>query len=412
MMTYGSFVWWPKTGQRQVQKTLSKVQRLALTAVTGCRRSTPSIALEMLLDMPPLHIYIQEEAAKASCRMIEDINPRPGDRRGHLKIYEEFKTLIEMRAVTDSMKVQLEFEQNFDVIIPERREWHDGEITSDKKQIVFYTDGSKKDGRTGAGIFGPGIKAWIPMGEMATVFQAELMAINECARRCLRRRNLGSRTVLIASDSQAALKALRSSVIKSKLVLECRKFLNLLGKRCTLRILWVPGHEGVLGNENADQLAKKGSETSFVGPEPFCGFNCGVFKTELGKWERRCKRKQYELLNIDSHSRHFLEYDKKRAQKALELNRADLRLLTGILTGHCGLKAHMKRVGRSEMSSCRYCDKEEETPIHILCECEALARMRSSSISPGDGFPKPLQIKRTDLHKILNFFKKLDLGEV
>jgi hypothetical protein len=49
----------------------------------------------------------------------------------------------------------------------------------------------------------------------------------------------------------------------------------------------VPGHEGIFGNETADQLAKMGSEHPFIGPEPACGISFGVAKkvvrTQKGK---------------------------------------------------------------------------------------------------------------------------------
>jgi hypothetical protein len=40
----------------------------------------------------------------------------------------------------------------------------------------------------------------------------------------------------------------------------------------------VPGHEGTVRNETADQLARTGSEHPFTGPEPACGISIGVAK--------------------------------------------------------------------------------------------------------------------------------------
>jgi hypothetical protein len=38
----------------------------------------------------------------------------------------------------------------------------------------------------------------------------------------------------------------------------------------------VPGHESIVGNETADQLARTSSEHPFIGPEPACGISIGV----------------------------------------------------------------------------------------------------------------------------------------
>lgn len=32
----------------------------------------------------------------------------------------------------------------------------------------------------------------------------------------------------------------------------------------------MPGHEGFKGNDEVDELAKRGAGGQFVGPEPFC----------------------------------------------------------------------------------------------------------------------------------------------
>jgi ribonuclease HI len=99
-----------------------------------------------------------------------------------------------------------------------------------------------------------------------TVFQAEVYAIKVRAIENLDR-NYKNRNIYILSDSQAAIKALGKHKITSKLVWDCHQFLIQLARHNRVQ----PGHEGVVGNETADQLARTGSEHPFTGPEPACG---------------------------------------------------------------------------------------------------------------------------------------------
>jgi ribonuclease HI len=368
------------------------------------------VALETLLELPPLHTFIVKDAALTSYRLFTDIRPKPGDYKGHLKIYEKFPNLVGVLEVSDRIPVEIETEPRFDIIIPDRKDWVNGLNPVEEDSLVFYTDGSRKDGSTGGGIFGPGIRAWFPMGTMATVFEAEVFAIDACARRCLERKSLRNKKITIASDSQASLKALGSTMFKSKLVLECRKNLNALGKRNHLKLVWVPGHTGISGNEAADLLAKKGSETKFIGPEPCCGFGLGHRDKMINEWEKKEMLISFKSLSIDSHSRHLITIEGKKAEEALSLNTDDLRLLVGILTGHCGLNAFQHRIGKSDDNLCRLCKNQAETPLHFLSECEAVERKRKTSFDKGN--PSILDLRQMKFHQILTFFKKLDLGNI
>jgi ribonuclease HI len=64
----------------------------------------------------------------------------------------------------------------------------------------------------------------------------------------------------------------------SKLVWDCHQSLIQLAEHNRVQLIWVPGHEGIVSNETADQLARTGYEHSFIGPEPACGISIGAAK--------------------------------------------------------------------------------------------------------------------------------------
>jgi ribonuclease HI len=91
-------------------------------------------------------------------------------------------------------------------------------------------------------------------------------------------RNYKNRNIYILSDSQAAIKALGKYQITSKLVWHCHQSFIQLVKDNRVQLIWVPSHEGIAGNETADQLARTGSEHPFIGPDPACSMSIGVVK--------------------------------------------------------------------------------------------------------------------------------------
>jgi hypothetical protein len=60
-------------------------------------------------------------------------------------------------------------------------------------------------------------------------------------------------------------------------------------------------------------------------------------------------------------------------------------------------------VGLSNDPTCRKCDTEEETSVHILCECEALALLRHRHL--GSFFLNPEDIRVLGVGAIWNLAK-------
>jgi ribonuclease HI len=53
------------------------------------------------------------------------------------------------------------------------------------------------------------------------------------------------------------------------LVWNCFQLLLELAEQNKVKLIWMPGHSSVEGNEKADQLAKLGADEPLLGPELF-----------------------------------------------------------------------------------------------------------------------------------------------
>jgi ribonuclease HI len=98
-------------------------------------------------------------------------------------------------------------------------------------------------------------------------------------------KNYKNINIYILSDSKVAIKALNKHQITSKLVWD--QSLIHLAKHNRVQLIWVPGHERIVGNETADQLARMGSEHPFTQPALSWGISIGVAKKTVRDWTNR-----------------------------------------------------------------------------------------------------------------------------
>jgi ribonuclease HI len=172
-----------------------------------------------------------------------------------------------------------------------REEWGKQEMPLLRNGEIWYTDGSKMGGGAGAGLWcsQEGACESISLGEYATVFQAEVAAILTSAMIALEAETKGRR-IKICSDSQAAIAALVAHNFNSRLVWDCKCALDRLGENNDVVLVWVPGHSGIKGNETADLLAKAGSTSCMIGPEPALGIPYCLGQGRIREWLQRKHR--------------------------------------------------------------------------------------------------------------------------
>jgi hypothetical protein len=168
------------------------------------------------------------------------------------------------------------------------------------------------------------------------------------------------------------------------LVWNCFKLLLELAEHNKVKLIWVPGHSGVEGNEKRHQLAKLGADEPLLGPEPFCGITKNTARRAIDLWGHSKARMAWKHTPGQRHAKKIInESSNKLTSGLLILSRNQMRLVVGLLTGQCHLIKLLYRLWiYKEETVCRKCSMREKTAHYILFEYEALRRIRYSVLGP------------------------------
>ena len=234
--------------------------------ITPVRRTTPRNSLEIIYDLIPLDLFGEYEAI-ATLTRLEDalkqdwigVNPKCITYIGHRKYWYDCRLNTMGHVIyTDRVKE-----------IVTTREYKINTESMEKKpqkpipsQISIYTDGSQTPQHVGSGLVIYELNKEIcykslRLSDNTTVFQAEMIAIRDATQLMIEHLQEHQKYIKIFSDSQAAIQALNSPTITSKIVEETVRNLNTLGSKVNrLEIEWIKAHVGYEGNERADELAR------------------------------------------------------------------------------------------------------------------------------------------------------------
>ncbi|XP_070176142.1 uncharacterized protein [Littorina saxatilis] len=128
---------------------------------------------------------------------------------------------------------------------------------------------------------------------------------------------------------------------------ELKHQISILARKSTVVLQWIPAHCGISGNEKADELAKNGSKME----QPN---HCLSYREAKTLIKHRWKEK---FTNTTS--------GYKPHQDPLHLlSRAEQAIIFRLRTGHCCLKAHLRRIGVAESATCD-CGEGDQTPEHM-----------------------------------------------
>ena len=213
--------------------------------------------------------------------------------------------------------------------------------------------------------------AYYRLPDTATVFQAELTAIDKAATYLTETKPDDLKYVKIYVDSQAAILSLANPMISNKTTLGAVESLNRLSTLAkSVTIVWIPAHKGHLGNERADELAKLGAANNdplniAEVHKPVSAFKAEIKRIAYTEWTS-----EWQQSRMANHTKSF--YDRPDSQKAkhvYKLARLELGRFIRVVTGHNNLRFFQTKIGLWNDERCRLCNDEQETITHLLRAC-------------------------------------------
>ena len=234
----------------------------------------------------------------------------------------------------------------------------------------IYTDGSRKDGHSAAAITSQNYEKTNRLHDSHSIFSAELIAISSALRYIASKH---FQKAVICTDSASSVRTLTTRKTETHpLVYKIKKQLIALQKeKKEVRILWIPAHMGIQGNERADNLAKTGllfSSRNHL-PLPVIDFINHIYVSFMQLRQRDWDTiKHPHLYPIKPSISHFSSSNQPTRQKETVLAR--LRL------GHTYL-THSHIYDRVPPPICHYCPTHPRYTIqHFILHCPRLQHHR------------------------------------
>jgi ribonuclease HI len=285
-----------------------------------------------------------------------------------------------LQAVADPLEASIRVEERAEA---------KAEAEKERPGLTLYTDGSRmQSGATGYSVVWKKAMQWVGikshMGYSQEAFDAECAAIAR-ALEVAARRQIPPAKVTIFTDAQAAIRRMVSEEPGpgQKYGIQARKWIKVLRKarpEIEVEIRWCPAHEGIAGNEMADEWAKLAAEEPdahgvewlshsdrygrrpMPPPRSLANLKRGSSEkkwAEARQWaEGRITARKYRLPTDQRVERVVAGSPKKLAARFYQLK-----------TGHCRTGQYLKWSKSRTSAKCGWCPCEVQTREHLFKNC-------------------------------------------
>jgi ribonuclease HI len=425
-ITYAADVWFTpihrppgakvQRGSVAAFNKLTKAQRIAAIAITGCLKTTATDYVEPHANLMPLDLLIKDLCLRAFTRLVSLKGNHPlvevVRKATHKPAKRHLSPIDILHALTglkqgDIAPIILPVIEDytrdaFKCIIPKDRETSIRMEEADQATVKVYTDGSAMEAGVGASAVvvdtttGRTQVRKYHLGKTTDHigYEAEVIGLTLAIHQIAELPHRGATSIY--TDNQAGLKAINTppdgaagyliqNIVKQMKDLRERR--PIFARNITFR--WISAHSGVPGNELADREAKRAAEghssrrnllpTLLRKPLPKSATAVKrVFREKIvAEWtaRRNTSKRKGRMDLIDP------SFTPSGFQKLIKsFNRNDSTLLNRLRSNHAPLNTFLHRIKRADDPTCPECGQADETIRHFLFECQAFRELRRDTL--------------------------------
>ncbi|XP_034194193.2 uncharacterized protein LOC117610666 [Osmia lignaria lignaria] len=261
------------------------------------------------------------------------------------------------------------------------------QLTTEENSHAIYTDGSKSKESPSVGSAcmckDLNILTTRSIHKDSSIFTAECVAISDAMDIALKHPN---RKFLIFTDSLSVLLALThptASIKTNPYILEIKRKISELCVKAQnsnpIKLYWIPGHKGIRGNEEADQLAKAAANLAPTDRTkiPF---------TDLSKQAKtiatNTTRDIITQLGLTKGKNYFTHFHNNHAKPwftGRNLKRETITVVNRCRAGHYNLAHFLTRINIVNDPKCQ-CGYERQDIGHVFWQCSLLDDQRKDLI--------------------------------
>lgn len=400
-LEYGAFLY--IDAKQSLLKMIETIHNSGLRLVTGAFRSSPIPSILNIANTPPLDLKRIQNALLQKARRAQNSHTPNIENKIKLNNFEfNCSGIFKHEHPITPPWVEMDLHSNTDLSFYIKSETMDityrnlaySLLEDYQDYTLFYTDGSKTEEGVGASIYSTYITKMFKLPDFCSIYTAEAYAISQTLE-VIKQHKINK--AIILSDSLSSLKSIRNTNHPntiSKIIQNQISLLNINNQN--VKLLWIPSHVGIIGNETADTYAKRAINSPDAISIQICSLSDikGVIQSlTLQQWQHRWSLSHTKLNEIKLHINPWPPSFSKRRHEVI-INR--LRI------GHTWL-THRFLMRHEEPEQCITCG-ETLTVKHVLLYCQIYADTRTTLNIP-DHLYEALGPDQENSNKIITFLK-------